>query len=290
MAGLAMLCWGAAYVPSSWLVRDAAPVWAAALRLGAAGLIIIAVLWLRGGPLHPGVGWGTVAWLGLTQTALFYGATFWGIAREGAGLAAVLANTDPLFVAVLSALLLGEHLRPRQWGGLAVGFVGVSIAVSDRGLWPPRPSLAAVAVVAGAFAWGLGTITAARGVRGTANPFALAGWQMLIGAGMLGVAASGAGADVHPTARAAGLVLVLAVLGSAAPLVMFYSALRHAPAGTVSAWFFLVPIVGVASAWPLLGQTPTAALLVGMVGVSVGLWLVLAPPRRSRLVPSPPGP
>ena len=38
-----------------------------------------------------------IGWLALTQTVLFYRATFWGIAHAGAGLSAVLANTDPLF-------------------------------------------------------------------------------------------------------------------------------------------------------------------------------------------------
>ena len=71
--------------------------------------------------------------------------------------------------------------------------------------------------------------------------------------------------------------MLLAAVGSALPLALFYLALMRAPAAEVSAWFFLVPVVGVLTAWPLLGETPTAQLLVGMVGVSAGLWLVLGP-------------
>ena len=47
---------------------------------------------------------------------------------------------------------------------------------------------------------------------------------------------------------------------------MFYTALIHAPAGVVSAWFFLVPVVGVLTAWPLLGEDPSTVLLAGMAG------------------------
>ena len=89
-----MAGWGVAYVPSAWLVEDVPPLLAAALRLSLAGGLLLAVMVLSGRSLHPEVGWGVVAWIGFTQTTLFYGATFWGLDREGAGLAAVLANTE----------------------------------------------------------------------------------------------------------------------------------------------------------------------------------------------------
>jgi len=285
-----MLCWGSAYVPSAWLVEGVPPLTSAAARLGLAGLLLLGYLAVRRRSILPGVGWGVVAWLGFTQTAVFYGATYWGIDTEGAGLAAVLANTDPLFVAALSVPMLGERLTGRQWTGLALGFAGAAMAVSQRGLWPPQPSWGALVVVVGALAWGLGTITAVRQVRGTASPLALAGWQMLVGAVML--SAAGALEDGPRTtgAREVALVLVLAAIGSALPLALFYTALIGAPAGVVSAWFFLVPVVGVLTAWPLLGETPSVVLMAGMAGVSVGLWLVLALPTGSRLVRSEPDP
>lgn len=140
---------------------------------------------------------------------LFYGATFWGIAHAGAGLTAVLANTDPLFVVALA------------------GCAG-------------RP-----------------TRSAAR-------------WRT---PGALG-------------AREAGLVAGLALVGSAAPATLFYLALARAPAAEVSAWFCLVPAVGVATAWPLLGEEPGARL--GLAAASAGLWLVLRGAARgaARLVDS----
>ena len=71
------------------------------------------------------------------------------------------------------------------------------------------------------------------------------------------------------------LLVGLAGLGSAVPTGLFYHALAIAPAAEVSIWFFLVPVIGVASAWPLLGEVPQARLLTGLAGVSVGLWLVM---------------
>ena len=291
LALAAMACWGVAYGPSATLVDSWPPLVAAGARLGLAGLALLVGLALSGRPLGPGIGLVPVAWLALTQTVAFYGATFLAIAEEGAGLAAVLANTDILFVAVLAALFLDERMTRRQWLGLGLGLVGTSVVVLGGQGWPPAVSLWALAVVGGALAWGLGTVTAAKGVRGSGSPWALAGWQMLAGGAALCVWGGLAqGGPERLGARELALVGGLALMGSAAPLACFYLALALAPAARVSAFFFLVPIVGVISVWPLRGETPGPGLVVGLVAISAGLRLLLAraAPSGERLVDSRP--
>jgi drug/metabolite transporter (DMT)-like permease len=285
-----MLCWGIAYVPSAWLVESWPPLTAAGARLILGGALLLALLALLRRPLSPGVGVAAVGWLALTQSVLFYGAVFWGIAHAGAGLSAVLANTDPLFVAVLAAAFLGERLGGLQWAGLGIGLVGAAVVVWEGPLWPPELSGAALVVLGGAISWSIGTVVAARGIRGRGAPLALAGWQMTAGGAVLVlVGAVGEASPSSTGAREVALLLVLAIVGSAPPLAFFYLALARAPAAEVSAWFFLVPVVGVLTAWPFLGETPSARLVIGMAGVSAGLWLVLGPraAARGRLVDSP---
>jgi drug/metabolite transporter (DMT)-like permease len=240
--------------------------------------VLLAALVALGRPLGPGVGAGVLAVLALTQTVAFYAATYYGIAHAGVGIAAVLANTDPLFVAALAALVLGERLGRRQWAGLVLGLVGAALCTWQGPLWPPAPEPAALLVVAGALAWSIGTVAAARGLRLRGEPLALAAWQMTLGGIALALLALvfAPGAPALGGAEAA-LVLWLALVGAAAPTACFYLALTRAPAGQVSAWFCLVPLVGVASAWPALGERPGPRLLAGLVAVVVGLWLVLAP-------------
>jgi len=134
----------------------------------------------------------------------------------------------------------------------------------------------ALIVLGGAVIWSVGTIAVARGVRRRAEPLALAAWQMLVG----GLALIGfgviAGAPPSADAGALGLALATGVIGGAVPLALFYLALARGPAGEVSAWFFLVPVVGVVSAWLLLGETPGPSLMAGLVTICAGLWLVMA--------------
>lgn len=295
-----MVGWGAAWIPSALLVERWEPQASAAGRLGLAGVAIIAFLVVTGRRVLPGVGLPGLLWIALTQTALFYGIVFWGIEAEGAGLSAVLSNTDPLFVAVLGVIFLAERLRRLQWVGLVVGFAGAAVVASPGGLLSLTPDAGALLVTCAGLAWALGTVVATRFLRGVTEPLALAGWQMLIGALML--AALSAGIETAPSdfgPEALGLLVFTAVLGSALPLWLFYAAVRHAPVGELSAWFFLVPVIAVIAAWPALGEEPTASLAVGMVLVAAGLWLVLGPPtprasrggRRTRgASPTGPGP
>lgn len=282
-----MVCWGCAFVPSAWLTDSVGPFTAAAMRLGLAGIVLVAALAVTGRPISPRLPIRALVWLAVTQTAIFYGATFWGIAHGGAGLASVLANSDPLFVAVLAAIFLGERLTGIQQVGLGAGFVGVAFAICSQGVWPPRPTWSAGIVVVGSLAWAVGTIVAARAMRRDSQPIALAGWQMLLGALVLAAVAPLDPHDSVPdTWRTVGLVLLVAVIGSATPTALFYSALRRGQASELSALFFLVPVIGVATAWPLLGETVTLPLGIGLVGISIGLWLVLRP--RQALVESGP--
>jgi probable blue pigment (indigoidine) exporter len=286
LAAVAMVGWGLAYVPSAWLVESWPPLLAAAARLGVGGLILLAALAVMGRPVMPGTEWTVVLVLALTQSVAFYGATFIGIAKEGAGAAAVLANTDPLFVAALAAVFLGERLVRRQWAGLVVGLVGAGAVVWQGPLWPPRLSLVSLLVVTGALAWAAGTIAVAGRIRAGARPVAIAGWQMLLGAVMLaGLGLVTGGAPSATGGREFGLIMTVAVLGTAIPFALFYVALGRGGAGTVSAWFFLVPVIGVLTAWPLLGEVPGPRLWAGLVLVCAGLWMVLAPVRTPRAAP-----
>ncbi len=281
LAVLAMIAWGVAYVPSAWLVESWPPLLAAGARIGVGGLVIIAALVLLGRPIMPGTEWGVVLVLAITQSALFYGTTFIGIAEEGAGMAAVLANTDPLFVAALAAVFLGERMVGRQWAGLVVGLVGAGAVMWTGPLWPPSASWVSLVVVLGALAWAVGTVAVAGRIRAGARPVAIAGWQMIIGAAMLavlGLVFEGVPGTTGP--RELGLIALVAVVGSAVPFALFYVALGRGAAGRISAWFFLVPVIGVLTAWPLLGEVPGPRMWMGLVLVCAGLWMVLAPPRR----------
>jgi drug/metabolite transporter (DMT)-like permease len=52
-----------------------------------------------------------------------------------AGNSAVLMGFEPLVTSVAASLFLGEHIGPRRWSGMALGFCGVALL---HGVWRPE--------------------------------------------------------------------------------------------------------------------------------------------------------
>lgn len=70
---------------------------------------------------------------GLLVHALYLGGVFMAIKRGlPAGVTALVVGMQPLLTACGAGLLLGERVSLRQWGGLVLGFIGVTLVVSDK--------------------------------------------------------------------------------------------------------------------------------------------------------------
>lgn len=85
--------------------------------------------------------WLHIGVSGVLVHAVYLGGVFVAI-KHGlpAGVTALVVGMQPLLTALGAGWLLGEKVSGRQWGGLALGFVGVGLVVSgkfgDAGLGP----------------------------------------------------------------------------------------------------------------------------------------------------------
>jgi len=70
---------------------------------------------------------------GVLVHAVYLGGVFMAI-KHGlpAGVTALIVGMQPLLTACGAGFLLGERISPRQWLGLALGFVGVGLVVADK--------------------------------------------------------------------------------------------------------------------------------------------------------------
>jgi drug/metabolite transporter (DMT)-like permease len=74
--------------------------------------------------------WRELPWiivLGLTGVTLLYLFQFIGIQYTNAPTASVLINTNVIFIAILSALLLRERLTKKRIAGIIFSFIGVIV-------------------------------------------------------------------------------------------------------------------------------------------------------------------
>ena len=134
----AMLCWGAAYVPSALAGRDLAapgrppaPAW----RLG--GVLLLVALAALGRPAAPGVG-PSRSWLAGAHPdgALLRGDLLGHRPRRGGPVGGPRQHRPAVRGGPRGA---GPRraARGRQWAGLAVGLVGAACVVWEGPLWPP---------------------------------------------------------------------------------------------------------------------------------------------------------
>ncbi|HZC29938.1 MAG TPA: DMT family transporter, partial [Gaiellaceae bacterium] len=129
-AGVA-LAYGACFIAIRAGLAYAPPLAYAGLRALLAGSALLAFAAASRRPLFRiGVPWTALAGVALTSTTLGLGTMFASQPSAGAGIAAVLANLQPLFVVAFAAVYLGERLSRAKVGALALGSAGVILLIS----------------------------------------------------------------------------------------------------------------------------------------------------------------
>jgi drug/metabolite transporter (DMT)-like permease len=209
------------------------------------------------------------------------GLGYTGLQTVSAGLGGLIVSANPVFTAVLAALLLHEPLTWRKVAGLLLGVAGVAsivwhrIAVGTDSLHGILFTLASLAsIVAGTILFKLlapkGSLWIGNGVQNLAAGIALA---------PLAFSVSSVG-DIVPSARLLGAFAFLVLCGSILAYWLWFRLLTICGATAASAYHFLMPPLGMLFAWIVLGEHVAVRDLVGIVPVALGIYMVTrqAPP------------
>ncbi|SHI99593.1 DMT family transporter [Wenxinia saemankumensis] len=264
--------WSSAFTSARIVVAQAPPLSALALRFLISGLLGILVAKALGQSARlTRRQWRAVAIFGLCQNALYLGLNFVAMQTIPASLAAIVASTMPLLVALAGWLVFGERPRPLAIAGLFAGIVGVAIIMGAR-LTGGVDVTGLALCVAGVISLTVATLSV-REASSSGNVLMIVGLQMLVGAAALAVAAAAfeRGASVEwSTSLILAFVYTTLVPGLLATVVWFVLVNRI---GAVKAatFHFLNPFLGVAIAAALLGEAlgPLDALGVAVIGAGI---------------------
>src|SRR5277367_1790114 len=278
---IALFCllWSFAFVAGKIGVTYCPPLILLAARFSLAGVLILGITALCG------EGWSlslrdtlVFALIGVANNALYLGLGYTGLKTVSAGLGGLIVSANPVFTAVLAALLLNEQLTWRKVGGLVLGILGVGLIVWHRmsvgadspvGILFTFASLASI--VAGTILFKLlapkGSLWIGNGVQNLAAGIVLTPVAFTL-ANV---------SDIVPNLQLLGAFAFLTLGGSVLAYVIWFHLLRVCGATAASAYHFLMPPLAMLFAWIVLGEHVAGRDLLGIMPVALGIYLVTRP-------------
>ena len=281
---LLALIWGASFMLIKIADRQLAPSTLILGRLGSAALLLAAIAVVRLGPRQTldeiRSAWRWLVVIGLVNTAVPFWLLSWGEKRIDSGLASIIQGAVPIFNALLA---FGFFREARVTGfrlvGLAVGFVGVALLV---GAQPQGKLLAALAVVAMALCYAIGTLLAGRHVRRT-PPLVVA----LASTAVSTLAALPAGIVQAPSGTWHGetiaSILVLGFVGTAIAYLLFFALIQRAGPNYATLVTYLVPPIALAYGAIFLGESFGRTAFVALALILAGVALATGSVRLASL-------
>ena len=274
--------WSSAFTSARIIVAAAPPLSALSVRFLISGLIAIAIALALGQSWRLSKAqWRATLIFGLCQNALYLGLNFVAMQWVEAGLAAIIASTMPLLVALIGLAGFGEKLSPLGFAGVAAGMVGVTLIMGTR-LSGGADLTGVLLCIIAALALAIATLSV-RNASSGGNVMMIVGLQMLVGSAIL--APFAVALETPEVSMSWQLVVAFIyttlVPGLAATWVWFLLVGRI---GAVKAatFHFLNPFLGVAIAAVILGESLGSSDLIGVVIITAGI-LAVQLSRASRI-------
>jgi drug/metabolite transporter (DMT)-like permease len=284
---LTAVFWGGTFIAGKNLARDVGPYCGSFLRYLVACILLVLLTLKAEGRLPRPSRRDAVALVFMGLSGIFAYHIFFlkGLQLIEAGRASVIVASNPIFIALMSAVFFHERLNALKGAGILIS-VGGAVTVITRG--------SISAALGGGFGWGeayiFGCVASwvaysllGKLVMAELSPLTAVTYSALIGAAFLLPPA------VHEGLFEAGRISLadwanagyLGFFGTVLGFVWYYQGIRRI--GPVRAGLFInfVPISAVLLAFLILKEPLTPSLLAGLILVSSGVYLTTLGSRRA---------
>ncbi len=234
-----------------------------------------------------GRGWWPILVLGVLTAAIPYFAIAWGQTRIDSSLGGILFATIPVFSVLIAPLFLAEErLTTGRLAGAAVGLFGVVLAIGPDALVDLGDQLSgAAATIAAAFSYAAGTIYAR--LQRQLSPLVLTSGQLLTASALLVPVSLAAEAPwaLAPPSPALLSLAVVALLNTAAPVLLMFWLVRRAGASNTSLLAFFMPVAAILLGVVFLGEPLEWTAMLGFAVILLGAGIVsgVFRPRGAKL-------
>ncbi len=278
--------WAASYTFIKIGVETIPPLTFIAARTLIAGLLLLAVIRLRGLRLPRDFAtWRLFFVQACINSVLPFTLIAWAEQSIDAGLAVILNATTPIFTFLLTALIIRhEQVRGRKLFGTVAGMTGVCLIIGLDALNGAGEALwSQIAVLTAAFSYACAAIFS-KNFRGL-DPAMPAAGSLICGAVLLLPVSVIVDRPwtLSPSPASLTALVCLSVFSTALAFMVYFRLMQTlGSVGTTSQAYLRVPI-GVAIGMVFLGEVPTPAMWVGLVCVIAGVLAMTLPSRRRSL-------
>lgn len=277
LLGLLILSWAISWPLIKVGVSAVPPIWYACFRYMIAASCLFALVASRHETrFPPRADWPLVLVSGVLQMAAYSALAALALTVLPPGRASVLAFSTPIWVIPLAAWRLRERASRTALLGTGLGLLGV-LTIAAPSFRADREQVFAYAMLlAAAVCWAV-SIVAVRSHRFTATTFALAPWQMLLAACLLGPVAF----IVEGAPHLIGLrgAVSLAFVGPVSTAFAYWAVVetgRHFRSAVLSMALLAAPAFGILISAIALQERVGASLIAGMLLIAAGIRLVTA--------------
>jgi drug/metabolite transporter (DMT)-like permease len=288
---LTMLIWGVTPVFLRSQSVGLGPADSLVIRYIPIALLWIVVLTVTGGWRIARSDWPrllVVALIGLFGYAV---ASIYGFAYVPAGIGGLIYATQPLFIAFLAAVMLGERLTLSIILGLALAVLGTVLL-----LWDDLTSAGMdqsyfwgiALLLLSCFAWAFYCVPGKLIFQRYGSVPITAMSTIIATLPMLSFASPGTLDTLHNmTARQWLEVLFLAVCSTFIAMITWTYASAKLPASTTGAFLYLIPVIAVLAGVLVLGETLTLPTVLGGLCIILGVAVAQFRPRKIPITSDP---
>lgn len=275
---LLSLLWGGSFLFGRIAVAEVPPMTVAWVRVALAAAVLLAGLLAAGVAVGQALPrWRDVLVMGLVNNVIPFSLIFWGLTAIGAGLAAVLNATTPLFAALIAHWgTADEKLTGHRLAGLVTGILGVVVLVGpEAAAGLQGDAWAMLAVLGAAVSYGFAGLW---GRRFRDLPPAVSAISQLTASTLLLlplILAFDRPLDLPmPSGRVIAAIVALAVLSTALAYIVFFRILVRAGGSNVMLVTLMIPPSAMLLGWLTLGETLTGRELAGAGIIALALVVI----------------
>ncbi|MFZ2488703.1 MAG: DMT family transporter [Anaerolineae bacterium] len=273
-----LILWAASFILNEVALRSLAPLTVVAARWMVTALVLLAWLAWRGETARFAAAVRTDG-RGLLAVALFgvpllYGLQISGQARTTAMNTGLLANTVPVFTALLALIWLHQRLRWTGWAGIALALIGAWV-ISAGGLRVQinqTTALGDLLVLLSSLAGALYFVLGSRWLR-TYPPLLVTAAVAVLGAAMLLPLALWTNTGSVWTWPAALAVLTLGLGPGLLANLWWWETVTWLGAPRAAVYIYLIPLLTMLLAALLLHEQLAPAQVIGAALLLGGVWL-----------------